>query len=82
MCLKMILRIYQFIFTPFIMCPPSLGAVYIITMKIQVLEMLVYCCMLVAIQYIQKNSSDEGTVKNKRLLSVRTARKLCQVCCN
>jgi capsule polysaccharide export protein KpsE/RkpR len=59
--------------------PPSLRAVYdyIIAMKIQVLEMLVYCCMFVAIKYIQKNSFDVGPVKNKRLLSVRTMKKLC-----
>jgi hypothetical protein len=62
--------------------PCTLGAVYIIAMKIQVLEMLVYCRMFVAIKYIQKNSFDVGTVKNKRLLSVRTARKLCEVCFN
>jgi len=40
------------------------------------------CCMFVVINYIQKNSFDVGTVKNKSLLSVRTARKLCQVCWN
>jgi capsule polysaccharide export protein KpsE/RkpR len=59
-----------------------LGAAYIIAKKAQVLEMLVYHCMFVAIKYIHKNSFDVETVKNKRLLSVRTARKLCQVCWN
>jgi hypothetical protein len=34
--------------------PCTLGAVYIIAMKSQVLEILVYCCMFVAIKHNPK----------------------------